>query len=104
MHDRDGGFARREIGHALCNQEPTHASHQGRPLIILSRAYMARRFQFVRTPMTRTSQLATASTTEGMARAGQGCKIGMLDIANQFAVAPPGEYAEGRQTTTRQVW
>ncbi len=25
-------------------------------------------------------------------------------FANQFAVAPPGEYAEGRQTTTRQVW
>ncbi len=25
-------------------------------------------------------------------------------IANQFALAPPREYAEGRQTTTRQVW
>ena len=25
-------------------------------------------------------------------------------IANQFAVTPPGEYAECRQTTARQVW
>ncbi len=27
-----------------------------------------------------------------------------LDITNQFAIAPPGEKAEERQTTTRQVW
>ncbi len=26
------------------------------------------------------------------------------DIANQFALVPAGEYAEGRQTMTRQVW
>ncbi len=25
-------------------------------------------------------------------------------VANQFAVAPSGEHAEGRQTATRQVW
>ncbi len=24
--------------------------------------------------------------------------------ANQFALAPPGQYAEGRQTMARQVW
>ncbi len=52
---------------------------------------MARRFQFVQTPMSDTSQLidaAAASRTEEIARAGQGCKIVMLDTELQASLAP----------------